>query len=363
MESIVAAALESGALGLSTGLCYKPGLYAQEDEVVALVRLAARRRAVYATHIRDEAGGGQEALEEAVRTARRAEATALHICHLKAAGRAAWGTGLARLEWTRRTAGPGIRVTADLYPYTASSSTLDYLVPPEAFRALSGGSQPGTAGFRRAVDLTLEKLRRDGWEDYAHVRLAQSPRHREWVGRKISEIVTGSVRDQAAWILRHQARGNIQIISEEMNENDVRALLRAPDVVFGSDSSVRYRGMGRPHPRGAGTFPRVFAEYVRNLRLLALEDAVRRATSLPAEIFAISDRGLIREGFWADLVIFDPARIQDRATAEDPWQHPEGIAYVIVNGTVVARNGKVTGALPGRTVRRTHAEVPQPAGR
>jgi N-acyl-D-amino-acid deacylase len=367
MESLVAAGLESGAVGFSTGLCYRPGLYADEDEVVALVRVAARQDAVYATHIRDEAAGGRAALEEALDTARRAGATKLHISHFKAAGRSQWGQARARLDWLRQAAGPGMRVTADLYPYISISSTLEYLIPPEAFRALRGPASQRAQSFRRAVDLTLAKLRRDGWEDYAHVRVAYSGRHKEWVGRTIPQIVaslerkpSSTPREQAAWILRNQARGDVQVIAHEMSEQDVRQIIAAPDMAFGSDSSVHYRGVGRPHPRGAGTFPRVFAEYVRGLKLLTLEGAVRRATGLPAEIFELPERGLIREGYWADLVAFDPTRIQDRATDEDPWAPPEGIAWVIENGVVVARDGKLTGALPGQPVRRREGQKPWP---
>jgi N-acyl-D-amino-acid deacylase len=358
MESLVRAGIQAGALGFSTGLCYKPGLFASEDEVVALVRVAAQEGAIYATHLRDEAAEGQAALDEAVRTAQRADAPKLHISHFKAAGRSQWGTARARLDAARQAVGKQTRLTADMYPYTALSSTLEYLIPPEAFPLLGGSAAARAKNLGRAIDLTLEKLRRDGWPDYSNVRVAFSEKHKEWIGRTIPDIVksqrggAASVRDQAAWILENQARGDIQIIAEEMSRQDVRQLITAPDMVFGSDSSVHYRGLGRPHPRGAGTFPRIFAEYVRNQKLLTLQDAVRRATGLAAEIFALPDRGLIREGYWADIVIFDPARLQDRATFQDPWAPPEGMAFVIVNGAVAVRGTKLTGALAGRPVRR-----------
>jgi N-acyl-D-aspartate/D-glutamate deacylase len=359
MQSLVEVALEQGAVGFSTGLCYKPGLFAGEDEVATLVSAAAREGTVYATHIRDEGAGSMAALEEAVRTAQRAGATKLHLSHFKAAGRAQWGQARARLDWVRRAGGPGLRVTADLYPYTAASSTLDYLVPEEAVRGLAGPARGRGENFQRALDATLEKLHRNGWQDYSHVRVAFSERHKEWIGRTIPDIVRGltststaSAREQAAWIVKNQARGDIQIITEEMNEQDLRQIITVPETVFGSDSSVRYRGLGRPHPRGWGTFPRILGEYVRRLKLLTLEEAVRRATGLPAAIFDLPDRGLIREGFWADLVVFDADRIVDRASEADPWRPPEGISFVVVNGILVARGGKLTGALPGRPVRR-----------
>ncbi len=359
MESLVEAALESGALGLSTGLCYKPGLFAAEDEVVALVRVCARHGGVYATHIRDEGAGGMAALEEALRTAQSAGAPKLHVSHFKAAGRSQWGTAEKRLDWLRRTAGPTTQVTADLYPYTAISSLLDYLIPQEAFRRLGGPLKDREKDFTRAVDATLEQLHRNGWQDYSRVRIAFSEKHQDWIGRTIPQIVAdlenGSAptpREEAAWILKVQARGDIQIIAEEMSEQDLRQIITSPEIFFGSDSSVHYRGVGRPHPRGSGTFPRIFGEYVRELKLLRLEDAVRRATSLPAETFELPERGRVQEGFWADLLLFDPSRIRDRATPENPWHSPDGIPYVIENGRVVVRDGKPTGALPGQPVRR-----------
>ena len=358
LEALVRAGIGAGALGFSTGLGYKPGLFASEEEVVALVRVTAQAGAIYATHLRDEAAEGKAALDEAVRTAQRAGAPELHISHLKAAGHSQWGTARARLDGARQAAGKQTRLTADMYPYTAVSSTLEYLIPPEAFPLLGGPVAARAKNFARAIDLTLEKSRRDGWPDYSNVRVAFSEKHKEWIGRTIPDIVrrqpggAASVRDQAAWILQNQARGDIQIIAEEMSEQDVRQLITAPDMVFGSDSSVHYRGLGQPHPRGAGTFPRIFAEYVRHQKLLTLEDAVRRATGLAAEIFALPDRGFIREGYWADIVIFDPARLEDRATFEDPWKPPEGIACVIVNGVVAVRGSKLTGALAGRPVLR-----------
>jgi N-acyl-D-amino-acid deacylase len=364
MQSRIRAGIEAGALGFSTGLCYQPGLYAHEDEVVALVRVAAQEHAIYATHLRNEAAEEQAALAEAVRTAQRAGIPRLHISHFKAAGQSQWGTARARLDEARQTAGARIRLTSDLYPYTSLSSTLEYLIPPEAFPLISGPAPGMSKSLARAIDLSLDKLRRDGWQDYSNVRVAFSVKHNEWIGRTIPSIVSSetggadSPRAQAAWILTHQGAGDIQIIAEEMNEQDVQQLITAPDMVFGSDSSIHYRGLGRPHPRGQGTFPRIFAEYVRNQKLLTLEAAVRRATALTAEIFALPRRGCIREGYWADLVIFDPDRIQDRATCADPWNPPQGIAYVIVNGVVAVQGIKPTGALAGQPVTRGTHESP-----
>lgn len=359
MGALVESGLAAGTLGFSTGLCYRPGVFTAESEVVSLVGVAARQGAVYATHIRDEGSGGMAALEEAISTAQQAGAPKLHISHFKAGGRSQWGTAGLRLARLRKAEeGQRMRTTADVYPYTSLSSTLDYLVPEEAMLAMR--SLQKRESFERALEATLGKLRRDGWEDYSHVRVAFSTRHPEWIGRSIPQIVGSlrgtsrpSARDQATWVLRNYAGGDIQMIAEAMSECDLQQILTAPDVVFSSDSSVHYRGVGRPHPRGSGTFPRIFAEYVRKQKLLTLEEAVRRATGLAAEIFDLPERGVIREGYRADLVIFDPASIQDRASFEDPWQAPVGIPFVIENGEFVVREGKLTGLLPGQAVRRS----------
>lgn len=366
MQSLLRTGIEAGALGFSTGLCYKPGLFAHEDEVVALVRVAAQEQAIYATHMRNESAEEQAAIDEAVRTAQRAGIAQLHISHFKAAGQSQWGTARSRLDQARQAAGTQIRLTSDLYPYTALSSTLDYLVPPEAFPLLTGSAPGGPKNRTRAIDLTLDKLRRDGWQDYSNVRVSFSVKHKAWIGRTIPDIVQGersdadSPRAQAAWILTNQGGGDIQIIAEEMTARDVQQLMAAPDMVFGSDSSIHYRGLGKPHPRGGGTFPRIFAEHVRNQKLLTLEAAVHRATGLTAEIFALPRRGFIREGYWADLVIFDPDRIQDRAIFADPWKPPQGITYVIVNGVVAVQGIKPTGSLAGQPVVRSAQATPKP---
>ncbi|MDR3674495.1 MAG: amidohydrolase family protein [Acidobacteriota bacterium] len=363
MQSLVRAGIEAGALGMSSGLCYQPGVYANEDEVVALVHVVALEHAIYTTHLRNESAEEQTAVDEAVRTAQRAGIPRLHICHFKVAAQSQWGTARGRLDAARQAAGPNIRLTSDLYPYTSLSTTLEYLIPPEAFPLL-GGPAPGRAkSLTRAIDMTLDKLHRDGWQDYANVRVAYSVKHKEWIGMTIPAIVrseTGgdSLRTQASWILTHAASGDVQIIAEVMNKQDVGELLAAPDMVIGSDSSIHYRGLGRPHPRGQGTFPRILAEYVRNQQLLTLEAAVHRTTGLTAEIFALPRRGQIRVGYWADLVIFDPALIQDRATSADPWSPPKGIDYVIVNGAIAVQGAKLTGKLAGRPVTRVAPSTP-----
>ena len=354
MEEAEEKAMQAGALGFSTGLCYRPGVYSKPAEVVDLVKVCARLGGVYATHIRDEGSGGMAALQEAVNTAQAAGVAHLHISHLKAAGKSQWGTAQARWDYLQRADSPTLHVTADMYPYTSLSSTLEYFVTEDAARL---GQSPQNRG--KAIDSILAKLHQDGWKDFAFVRIAFSVRHKEWIGLTLPEVVSKvmaiaapSAAEQARWILQNQSGGDVQVIAQEMSEADVRSLIRIPEMAFGSDSSVHYEGLGRPHPRGAGTFPRILAEYVRAQRLVSLAEAIHRATGFPAQLFALPHRGELKEGNWADVVVFDPLRIQDLATFDDPWKPPAGIANVIENGVVVVHANRLTGALPGMPVRR-----------
>ncbi len=359
MQHMVGEALDAGALGFSTGLCYWPGLFSSQPEVAALVRVAAQRGAIYATHIRDEGAGGDAALEEAIRTARQAGQTRLNICHFKVAGRSQYGSAAHRLDLISEAEKSGLHVSLDLYPYTSAATNLQYLIPEEAFRDFSKSNGPGgrAEALARATEATLAKLHRDGWQDYGFVHIAFSTQ-KKWVGLTIPQVVgqaqpgdPPSARDQVRWILGHR-QSDLQIVADVSDEGDLRRILSWPGAVIGSDSSVHYPGWGRPHPRGEGTFPRIFAEYVRQQRLFSLEEAVHRTTGGTAEVFGIAERGFIRQGYWADLVILDPARVQDRATPEDPWATPLGIVEVIENGVAVAHDGRLTHKFPGLPVCR-----------
>ena len=359
MQEMVSQALDAGAVGFSTGLCYWPGLFSRQPEVAALVRVAAQHGAIYATHIRDEGAGGDAAIEEAIRTAREAGERRLNICHFKAAGRSQYGSAAHRLDLISQAEKSGLHVSLDLYPYTSAATNLQYLIPEDAFRDLSksNGARGRAVALAQATEATLAKLHRDGWQDYGFVHIAFSSQ-KKWVGLTLPQVVRqaelgdpASARDQVRWVLEHR-QSDVQIVADVILETDLRRILSSPGAVIGSDSSVHYPGWGRPHPRGSGAFPRIFAEYVRRQKLFSLEDAVHRTTGGTAGVFGISDRGFIRQGYWADLVIFDPARIQDRATPEDPWATPLGIAEVIENGVIVAHNGRPAHRFPGLPVRR-----------
>lgn len=381
MERLVAEAMAGGALGLSTGLAYVPGTYARRDELVALARVAASGGGMYVSHIRDEGVNGFDAVAEAIGVG-EAAGLPIHISHFKASGRSQWGTAPLRLALVDEALRRGTRVTIDQYPYVASSTSLDVMLPSWALaedrpHVAARLHDPRTRA--RVLEEMLAQLRRSGWSDYAFARIAYCPSNLALNGLSIPQVSARlsaaagrsrvqrvsaqegaqGVEAQAETILDLIARGGAQMIYFDMDEQDMLAIMRHPDTMFGSDSSVRGEDtQAVPHPRGFGTFPRVLAAYVRGNHTLTLAEAVRRMTSLPARTFGLRGRGQIAPDFWADLVIFREESISDRATYENPLAAPAGISYVLVNGGIVFEDGRFTSAAPGRAIRYDRAGAP-----
>ncbi len=349
-------ALSQGAAGLSTGLIYTPGTYASTDEVVALAAVAARHGKPYVTHLRDEMARVEEALEEAVEIGRRSGA-ALHVSHHKTAGRYAWGRTERTLPRIAELRAAGMDVTCDVYPYTAGSTALAAMLPPWA-------NDGGMAGLTRRLGSPEERdrMRRaiaegvPGWENtvgnggWDRISVACAPRHPETEGRTIADLAataSADPLDMVAELLLAEG-GEVTIISHSMIEDDVRRVLAAPYAMIGSDGVPKPGG--RPHPRWAGTFPRVLGHYVRELGLLTLESAVHKMTGMAAARFGLTGRGVIRDGAHADLVVFDPDTVADGATFAGPLLPPAGVDAVVVGGEIVVRAGVETGARPGRVL-------------
>ncbi|GAA0359990.1 D-aminoacylase [Microbispora corallina] len=356
MCALLDLALSQGAAGLSTGLIYTPGSYAGTDEVVALAAVAARHGKPYVTHLRDEMSRVEEALEEAVEISVRSGA-ALHVSHHKTAGRYAWGRTERTLPRISALRAAGMDVTCDVYPYTAASTALSAMLPPWAndggLAALAArlGDPAQRDRMRRAIAEGVP-----GWENtvgnggWDRISVACAPRHPQTEGRTIAELAAAASADPldtAAGLLVAE-RGEVTIISHSMVEEDVRRVLAAPYAMIGSDGVPKPGG--RPHPRWAGTFPRVLGRYTRELGLLTLEEAVHKMTGMAAARFGLAGRGVVRDGAHADLVVFDAERVADRATFTDPLLPPEGIEAVVVSGAVVVRDGEETGARPGRVL-------------
>lgn len=361
MQRWLGEAIEDGAWGLSTGLIYAPGSFAATEEIVAVAR-AARGRGVYASHVRGEGDTLLEAVGEAIRVGRDAELP-VQISHVKAAGRPNWGKVRHVLALIDAACADGLDVMGDVYPYTASSTTLRTLLPDWV---LDGGidamlgrfADPETrVRIRREVespDNGQSLVARVGWEN---VMVAHAPCRKEAEGRRISEVARERGVDplDAALELIADEHGKGQVILFQLDERDLRTALAHPRIMIGSDGSALAPygelGTGKPHPRSYGTFPRVLGEYAREQRVLGLPEAVHKMTGLPARRLGLKDRGVLRTGARADLVVFDPRRVSDRATFQDPHRYATGIDHVLVNGRFVVRDGEHTGSLPGRVLR------------
>ncbi|MEW2329458.1 D-aminoacylase [Micromonospora chersina] len=367
MCDLLDAAIAAGAAGLSTGLIYSPGVNAGTDEVIALARVAAAHGKPYVTHLRDEMSQVEAALEEAIEIA-TAAGSALQVSHHKTAGRRAWGATvrtLARLEQARAD---GLDVTCDVYPYTAGSTALHAMLPP--WLIADGVPAMLAAAAEPAV---RDRIRHDlvagvpGWENtvgnggWDLIRVASAPNNPDAQGHTIAELAAARGVDPVDYAcdLLTAEDGDVTILSHSMHEDDVRRVLASPLTMLCSDGVPKG---GRPHPRWAGSFARVLGHYVREVGLLELAEAVHKMTAMPADRFGLRDRGLLADGYAADLVVLDPQTVADGATYDDPLAPPDGVRCVLVDGRVVVDGGAVTDARPGRvlTVPDRQPAVPGP---
>ncbi|HHH82385.1 MAG TPA: D-aminoacylase [Chloroflexi bacterium] len=362
MEQLVAEAMEHGARGLSTGLFYPPGYYAHTEEVIGLAKVAARYGGLYASHVRSETDHLIEAVEEAIEIGQQAD-IAVQISHIKAEGYRNWGA-IDRLARVLEEASlRGVDLHCDQYPYDAGLSWLAYILP---YWAQAGGSLEVAQRLR---DPTVRSQLREDWEanrsqweerggmrSWDDLMITTCHARPEIQGRTVAAIAKDQGKDpfEAALDLIAMSEGQVECVGFGQLEENVRALMRHPLVVVGSDgeSLAPYGILAQigTHPRSYGTFPRVLGHYVRQEKVLSLEEAVRKMTSTTADRFGITDRGVIREGAWADLVLFDAQTVADNATYTDPHQYPTGIPYVIVNGVVVIDQGRHTKELPGQVL-------------
>jgi N-acyl-D-amino-acid deacylase len=358
MDALVEQAMKDGAVGFSTGLEYLPGMFAKTDEIVELAKVAAKYGGIYTTHMRNEGIDVKKSIAESLTIGEQANIP-VEISHFKISDKALWGHSDETLGMVRAARAKGMTVTVDQYAYPASSTSLDVRLPNWA---VAGGRKEGRK--RTADPATREKivtemkqnLKEKGFKDYSFAYVASYRPNPEFNGKNIAEITqiarnSKKVDDQIDQILEMYDKGGAAMVYRAMSEADVRNIMREPFTMIASDSSVREFNVGMPHPRGYGDNARILGEYVRNQKLLTLEDAIRKMTSLPAQTFSLRDRGQIREGFAADLVIFDEATVTDKATFDKPHQYAEGFSNVIVNGQVVFDGQKMTGAMPGQALR------------
>lgn len=366
MQEIVRRAMEEGALGVGSSLIYVPGTFAGTEELIALAGTAGRCGGIYATHMRSEGARLLQAVDETIEIARRS-GTPAEIWHLKAAGRENWPKleeVIARIEAARRE---GLRITTDMYSYPAASTGLDASMPPWV---QEGGNAAWYARLRDpavrvrvAAEMRQEQeswsntLHEAGGADNVLIASLRNPALKPLIGKTLAEIATlrGVTAEEAAMDLVAEDESRVGSIYFLMSEDEVRRKVALPYMSFGSDgTAVSAEGVflkSNLHPRGYGNFARVLARYVRDEKVITLEDAVRRMSAHPASVLGLRDRGRLETGFHADVVVFDPTTIQDHATYVQPHQYATGVSHVIVNGVEALRDGEPTDARPGRFVR------------
>jgi N-acyl-D-amino-acid deacylase len=359
MGALMREAMEQGAFGLSTGLVYVPGIYAQTDEIIDIAKVAARYGGLYATHMRNEGERLFEAFDEAIQIGRQAEIP-VQISHHKAAGKANHGKVRETLKRLEAERAHGLDITVDQYPYTASSTTLASVLPPWA----SVGGVPKILerlrdrAMRRAIKAELaadpqhgeNMIRGCNWDEIL-IASVKSARNKVCEGKSLQQIAEMRQEEplESVFNLLLDEECAVAMIMFTMAEEDVRTVMRHPTTMIGTDGIWSH---GKPHPRIYGTYPRILGTYVREQRLLSLEEAVRKMTSFPAQKFGLWKKGIVREGMDADLIIFDPDTIAERSTFQEPHQYPAGLPYVILNGQVVVDQERYTGKLAGQVVKK-----------
>lgn len=356
MKSLIRQEMEAGALGFSTGLSYLPGTYSNTEELVELASAVAPNNGIYASHIRDQGDHITRAIEEAIRVGEENNIP-VQISHIKLAKDSVWGEVERIARPVEKARNRGVDVLLDQYPYTATSSGFTSSFPSWVFE---GGKEKFLK--RMEDEETYQKVKSyviqrrltstKGIDKTETIYIARYKENPEYQGKNLKEILLErgeepSVSNTADLIIEIQKKGGASGVFFQMDEKDVHALMKLPYTMHASDGGVQEKGKGVPHPRNYGTFPRVMSHYVGEEGILPLREAVRKMTSLPAQAFRLSGRGILKEGMYADLTIFDKELFKDQATFSKPHQYSEGLEYVLVNGEIVVENNQHTGARPG----------------
>lgn len=353
MVDMVRQGMRAGAVGLSSGLYYAPGSYSKTQEVVAMAKMAAQFGGVYSSHIRDEADysiGVVAAVQEVITIAEQAGLIGV-VSHMKALGPASWGLSLALIERIEAARARGVQVFADQYPYNASGTGIGgALIPRWAqvggrdalLKRIRGAERP-----KLVAEVRTNIARRGGAETLMIGRYAPDT---SIEGRTLAELAEQARKPAEDVALDLVSRADASLVSFNMSERDIELIMRQPWTMTCTDGDLVPMGQGKPHPRAYGAFPRKIKRYVQERAVVDLPFAIRSMTSLPATVFGLTDRGVLRTGALADILIFDPAKVNDAATYQEPHQLAQGIDYILVNGELVRDAGKFTGALPGRIV-------------
>ena len=355
MRDLVEETMQQGALGLSTGLLYVPANFAETEEVIELAKIAAQYGGIYVTHMRNEGTGLIDSVNETIRIATEADIPA-HINHHKANGVGQWGRSVQSLALIDEARAAGIDITHDLYPYTASSTSSAILFPQWTF---AGGPEEFAKRLTDPEQLPLirEEMKRifmqeRTGDDLSRLQIRVLPSDESYNGKTLADMAAdrglpNNVDTGIDLVIELQLKGGFSAIYHAMDEQDVIRIMTHPIAMIETDGDPVSYGEGFPHPRSYGAFPRVLARYVRELGVLTLEEAIKKMTSMPADQYNQRERGRIKEGAFADLVVFDPDTIQDEATYVDPHRYPTGIHHVMINGRFVIKSGALTGERPG----------------
>lgn len=360
MESIVDKAMKDGAVGLSTGLIYIPGTYTKTPEIVRLAKVAAKYNGVYASHMRDEGDSVTFAIEEALTIGREAKIP-VQISHFKLSGQQNWGRSKETVPMIEKARREGIEVTIDQYPYTASSTSISTLLPEEI---LADGQDSIRARLQRpdvrkyVTKEMLKKIKKRKLKHFSYAVVAYFAPDTGYNGKSIEEInlLKGrkhKAKYEAETVMDLMMQGGASAVFHGMSEEDIKRIMQYPYNMFASDATIRVPNAGVPHPRGYGTNARVLGKYVREEKVISLEEAIRRMTSLPAQKFELAGRGLLKEGYAADIVVFSEAEVKDLSTFEKPHQYSTGFKFVVVNGKLVVDNGRHKGMRSGVAIRKS----------
>lgn len=360
MKRLVAESLRQGAFGLSTGLIYPPGSFASTNEIVELCKVVAKHNGFYATHMRSESAKLVESVAETIEIGKKS-GVSVQISHHKACGEKHFGKVKETLKMIEQARNEGYDVTCDVYPYTATSTDLDAILPDWVHE---GGTEKmlerlRDPKIREKIKQQIDPVQRAmGGYDKIYITYVVSEKNKPFQGKNLEEIARNQNKDplEAAFDLILEERGRVGMMRFAMDEEDVKLVIKSPYSMIGSDgSALSTEGIlsrGHPHPRNFATFVRVLARYVKELKLLSVEEAVWKMTSFPARKIGLFDRGILRPKMAADIVVFDLDQVQEVSTFEDPKKYPKGIVHVLVNGVIVMRDGELTGARPGIVLRK-----------
>jgi N-acyl-D-aspartate/D-glutamate deacylase len=352
MRQLVGQGMRDGAWGLSTGLIYNPGTYAKTDEIIELAKVAAKHGGFYATHMRDEGTGLLDSITETL-TIGRAAGLPVHISHIKSSGRRNWGKAGDAIALVEKARAGGQVVTADQYPYPASSTSLRAMVVPTQYRE-------GTARDFQArladpeqgpkIKAAIERMI-DGRAGGKSLRIASCRSRPAWQGKDLVTIAEQEKKPVVDIVVDIEKNGGAQVVSFGMSEEDVRLFMQRPWVATASDGGSKVPDSTVPHPRSYGTFPRKVGRYAVEEQVIPLEQAIRSASGLPADVLRLPQRGYLKPGYFADVVVFDPKTFRDTATYDKPHQYAPGVKWLYVNGQAAIADGKPTPALAGRVLR------------